>query len=136
MVAGLDQVEVGLVRRVEGGDLRVGDVDLGLDFLVDQLVSGQRAANIALQIVQRHVALLELVVELLLRVWRLDLRELRVHVFIAGGKVELGGALLQDFIRNHLVQDLESPDIGFFGREFLRRVAQPGLVIPVQVGAH
>ena len=62
----LDQVELRLVRRIVAADLRVGDVDLGLDLLVQQLGLGQRAAQVALQIVEGDVARLELLVELLL----------------------------------------------------------------------
>ena len=83
---------------IVGGDFGVGDVDSGLDLLVDELVLGEGAANVALEIVEGHVALLELVVELLLRVGRLELGDLGVDVFIGGGKVELGGALLQDLV--------------------------------------
>ncbi len=68
MVLRLDEIELGLVRGVVAGDFGVGDVDLGLDLLVDQLVLGERAADVALEVVEGDVALLELIVELFLRV--------------------------------------------------------------------
>ena len=87
LVAWLNEVEVCLVGGEVSGDFGVGDVDLGLDFFVDQLVLGEGAANVALEIVKGHIALLELIVELLLRVWRLELGDLGVNILIGGGKV-------------------------------------------------
>ena len=71
--------------------------------LLSSLVAGQLAANFALEIVERDVARLELLVELLLRVGRLHFGQLGVHIFVGGGEVQLGGALLQDFVFDHLV---------------------------------
>ena len=83
--------------------------------LLISLVWVNCAANVALQVVQRHVALLEQVVELILGIGRLDLGELRVHVFVAGGQVQLGGALLQNLVLDHLVQNIQPPNVGLLG---------------------
>ena len=55
MILRLDQVELGLVGVVVVGDLGVGDVDLRLDLLVQQLGLGQPAADLALQVVEGQV---------------------------------------------------------------------------------
>ena len=135
VVLGLDQVELRLVRRIVGVDLRVGDVDLRLDLLVQQLGLGQRAAQFALQVVEGEVARLELLVELLLRVGRLHLRQLGVHVLVAGGQVELGGALPENLVLDHLAQDIEADNVGLLGGGLLGIVAQVGLVILLQLRA-
>ena len=136
VVLGLDEIELSLVGVVVAGDLRVCDVDFGLDLFVDELCLGQRAADVALEIVESDVALLELVVEFVLGVGGLDLGELGVDVFIAGGEVELGGALLEDFVVDHLMEDGEPADVGFLRGEFLGGVSEAGLVVAVQLGAH
>ena len=99
----LNQVEFGLVRSVERRNLRIGDIDLRLDLFVDELGLGQLPANVALQVVHRHVALLEQVVELILGVRSFDLGELGVHIFIARGQVQLGGLLLLNLRQDHLL---------------------------------
>ena len=72
--------------------------------------------------------------KLILRVGSLHLGQLGVHVFVAGGQVQLGGALLQNLVLDHLVQDVQPPDVGLLRRRFLRVVSQAALVIALQIG--
>src|SRR6185437_10323195 len=78
-------------------------------------------------------ALLEPAIEIILRVRGLELSQLGVHVFIAGRQVELGRALLDDFVGDHAMQEIEAANICFFSRWLLRTIAEIGLVHTVQV---
>ncbi len=131
----LDQVEFRLVRLVKVLNLLIGDIDLRLNLFIQELGLGQIPPNVALQVVQRHVALLEQVVELILGVRSFDLGELRVHVFIAGGQVQLGRLLLLNLGEDHLLQDIEPQDVRFLVRRLLGVVTQLDLVIPLQFRA-
>ncbi len=55
-------------------------------------------------------------IELFLRVARLYLGELGVHIFVGGGEVELGGALLQDLVIDHLMKNVQPRYVGLLRR--------------------
>ena len=75
MVLGLDQIEFRFVRAVVAADVGISDIDLRFDLFVQQLFFRQRPPQIALQIVQRNIALLQLLVPLFLGVGRFDFGE-------------------------------------------------------------
>ena len=79
-------------------------------FLVEQLLDAQIAAELGLQILDRHLALVELLLEFFLRVGRFQLGELRVHVGIRGHQAPLLGALQHDFVVDQRAQDLQALD--------------------------
>ena len=110
MNLGLGQIEVGLVGVVEVGDVLVGNADAGSGFLVEQLLDAEIAAELRLQILDRHLALVELLLKLFLRVGRFELGELRVHVRIGGHQAPLLGALQHDFVIDERAQDLQALD--------------------------
>ena len=124
------------MSRVECGDFAVGDIHPRLDLFVDQLVFGKRAANVALEVIQTHLALLKLFVEFFLRVGRFEFSDLGVDVLVACGEVELGGALLQNLLCDHLVEDGEAADVGFLGRGLLGSASEADLVVAVHLRAH
>ena len=85
------------------------------------LIDGDRAAQVALEVVQGDLALLEPLVEFLLRVRRLDLVQLLVDFFVGGQQAELFGALHQDFVVDQLLQDTELEAGGLLVAGLLRR---------------
>ena len=135
MILRLDQVELRLVLSIGAGNLRVGDADLRLDLLVQQLGLGERAAQVALEVVEGNVARLELLVKLFLGPGRLHLRQLGVDVLVAGGQFELAGALPENLVLDHLAQDVEADNIGLLGGGLLGIVAKIGLVNLLHIGA-
>ncbi len=137
MVLRLDQVELVLVLVVVVADIGVRYRDLGVDLLVQQLVDGERAAQVALDIVQGVVRCLQLRGELLLGVGRLHLRHFGVDVFGGRGEVHLGGALLDDLLLDQLLHHIEAERVGLLRRGLLAvGLAQLRGVHTVHVGAH
>ncbi len=65
MILRLDQVEFRFVGVVVVRNVLVGDVDLGGDFLVQDLVHGEGAAQIALEVVDRDLLLFQAGIKLL-----------------------------------------------------------------------
>ena len=129
LVTGLDKVEVSFVGLVVAVDVAVGDIDFGLDLLVEQLVLRQGVTDFALEVVEGDAALLELLVELLLGVRRLHLSELCVDVLVSRSQVELCGALLDDLVINQIAQNTETYNIRLLGARLLGVVAEIGFVI-------
>ena len=111
MIFGLHHIEERLVRVVVLGDIRVRDVDLGEDLPVHQLFVGEAAADLALEIVERHVLCFELTVELLLGEGSLDLGELGFHLLVRSDEIELGCALLLDVVVDELAEDVQMSDL-------------------------
>ncbi len=108
VVLGFDQVELGLVFVVIIAHVLVGDIDARGDFLVQHLVAGEGAAQVALEVVERDFLVLQALVEFLGGVGGLDFVELAIHFFVGGQQTELFGALHQDFSFNQLVEDAEA----------------------------
>ncbi len=125
-----------LVGEVVVRHVGVGDRDAGVDLLVQQLVDGQRTAQVALQVVQRTPGGGQARLELLLCVRGLHLGQLAVHVGIGRGQVLLGGALLHDLFHDQLVQDVQLQRVFLVGGRglLLRIVGQLRSVDLVHVG--
>ena len=70
------------------------------------------------------VALLELLVEFFLSERGLHLGQLGIDVFVAGGEIELGCALLQDLVIDHLMQNVEADDVCLLVAGLLRVFAK------------
>src|ERR1700691_455455 len=105
--ARLRQIEAGLVGMVEGGDIRVGTDDVRGDVLVDELLNAQLAAYLGFQIVQRHLVVAKLLLELLLGPGSLQLGELSFDVRIARQQALLFGALQHDLAIDQAAQYLQ-----------------------------
>ncbi len=129
VVLRLDEVEFRFVRVVVAGDIGVGNVDLRRDFLVRYLFDGDGAAQIALEVVERDLALLHALVELFLSVRRLDLVELLLHFLVGGEQTELFGALHEHLVVDELLEDVEAQAGCLFFGGLLRRAG--GLVVEV-----
>ena len=132
----LDEVELSLVGQVITADVRVGDVDFRFDLFVEQLFLGQRSKQVAFQIIERDVALFKLLVKLLLRVGRLHFGQLGIHIFIGSCEIQLGGALLKDFVFDQLVKDIQPYDAGLLAARILGILTQAGFVVFLDIGAH
>ena len=103
----LGEVEAGLVGVIEVGHVGVGDVDVRGDFLVDQLVDGEIAPDLGPQIVQRHVAVGELLFEFLLGIGRLHLVEFGVDVGVHRRQAQLFRPLQHDFVGDQAAQQVQ-----------------------------
>ena len=115
VVLGLDVVEFGFVLGEVGGDVGVGNVDFAVDFLVEELVGGEGAAEVALDVVDGGVAVGEACLELVFGVGRLHFGEFGVDLFGGGGEVHFGGALLDDFIEDELLEERQLERGGLLG---------------------
>jgi len=65
-----------------------------------------------LQVIERHVLRLQLAVELLLSEGSLDFGELGIDLLVGCDEIELGGALLLDFIVDEMAEYLQARDLG------------------------
>ncbi len=138
MILRLSQVEFGLVLVVVVRYVGVRHGDLRVDLFVQQLADGQISPQRMLQIVDRLVARLQTLLELLLGVRSLHLGELRIHLFIGRRQIHLGGALLHNLLVNQRAQHVQSQRIGLFLRKLLllRRVAKLRLISLIQIRPH
>jgi hypothetical protein len=105
VILGFDQVELGLVIVVVIAHVLVGDVDARGNFFVQDFVAGERAAQVALEVVERDFLVLQALVEFFGGVGGLDFVELAIDFFVGGQQTELFGALHQDFGLDQLVQN-------------------------------
>jgi len=85
-----------------------------------------RTADVALEIVQSHVALLELVIELLLCIGRVEISDLGVHILIGAARLSLAARCCR-ISSWYLVEDGEAPDVCFLRRWLLS--ASPRLAL-------
>ena len=65
MVLRFDQVELGFVLVVVAGNVLVGDIDARGDFLVQHLVAGKRAPQVALEVIEGYLLVLKTFVKFL-----------------------------------------------------------------------
>jgi hypothetical protein len=114
--ARLGQIEAGLVGLVECGDIGVGDDDVRSDVLVDELLNAQLAADLGLEIVQRHLVVAKLLLELLFGPGRLQLGQLRFDVGVAGQQALLFGALQHDLAVDQAAQHFQFLRHGLLAR--------------------
>ncbi len=95
---------------------------------------GDGAADVALEIFERDLFLLQPLIELLLRVRRLDLVELAVHFFFRGQQAELFRAAHHHFVIDQLAQNVEAENRGLFPGGRLLRAGHLIVVVLVDVG--
>jgi len=107
MHALLGEVETRLVGAVELGDVGVGDDDVGCDVLVDELLNAELAADLGFQIVQGHLVIAQLLLELLLGPGSFQLGQLGFHIRIAGQQTLLFGTLEHYFAIDEATQNFE-----------------------------
>ena len=91
---------------VVAGDVLVGDVDFGRDFLVQDLIDSDGAADIALEIRESDLLVLQPLIELLLGEGRFVLVKLAVNLFVSGEQTQLFRAAHEDLVIDHLVQNI------------------------------
>src|ERR1017187_4717556 len=96
MNGGFGRVENRLVGIVKGGHVGIGDGNVGSNLVVEQLVDGEVAAELGVEVVHGHVALGQLLVELVLGIGRPAFVDLGFDVGIGGGDTELFGLLPHD----------------------------------------
>ena len=60
------------------------------------------------EIVERELAFTQALCEFTGAIWRLDLIEFAVNLFVSREQAELGGAMHQDFILNQLAQNAQA----------------------------
>ena len=103
----LGEVEAGLVGVIEIGDVGVGDGDVRGDLFGDQLIDGELLADFGLQIVERHVAVGELLVELLFGVGRFHLVELGVDIGIDGLQAQFLRLQQHDLVGDQAAEEFQ-----------------------------
>ena len=135
MIDGFNQVELGFVLVVVIADISVGNVDLGVDLLVIDLVNGQAAPYFALQFIQGQVLLFELALKLLFGAGGLEFIDLAFHFFIGSKQAQLLGALQDDLFADHRLHNaqLQAFSLGALG--LVCRSGELLLVIAVKVRA-
>ncbi len=108
VVLRLDQIEFALVGVVVIADVLVGDVDLGSDFLVEDLLDSEGATEVAAEVVEGDLLVLELLIELFLGVRGLDLVHFAIDFLVGGEKAEFLGASHEDFVVDEFAEDAEA----------------------------
>ena len=136
MVARLDQVKVRLVGVVVVGDVGVGNVDLRVDFFIEELLFGAAPADLFLQVVERQVLAFESLLKLLLGVRGLHLGQLGLYLIVGRRKVELGRALVHDLLIDLLANDIQTNVVSLVFGRLLFGFSQIRLVQPLHVGPH
>ena len=103
--------------------------------LLKSFSSVLRHADLAFHLVESQVLVGQNFVELFLRVWRLDLIDPAVDLFVTGGQVELGGALYHDLLIDEVADHVQPDDVRLFLRRLLVRFAQCVLVSRLHIRA-
>ncbi len=107
VVSRLNQIELGAMGIVVIRDVLLGHIDFGSDLLVQDFFGGERAPDVALEVVERELTFLQALIELLRRVRRLDFGQLAINLFIRRQQAKLLGAMHQDFVFDEFAQNAE-----------------------------
>ncbi len=85
----------------------VGDGDAGVDLLIEELLLGEAAADVALELVEGEIVGLEFGLELILGIGSLGFGDLGVNLGIGSGQAFFSGALIDFGFEDEVVQDVE-----------------------------
>ena len=101
------QIEVCLVGVEVILDVLIGDVDQAADFFVEQFFDRKLAADLALEVIDGHLAGGQLLLKVFLGIGRLHLVDLGVDVGVGGEETELLGLLEHDFVVDEDAQEFQ-----------------------------
>src|SRR6185437_4105087 len=108
MVTRLNQIEFRPVPVVIVGNVLVGNIDLGSDLFVDDLLGGQRPANFAPDVIQRKFALLQSLIELLVGIRRSNFFQSAVYFLVGGQQPQFAGTMHQDLVFDQVFQNAQA----------------------------
>src|SRR5205814_10297513 len=99
------------------------------DLFVQDLVNGEIAPHIASKIVQRHVAVLQLLIELLFGIRSLKLVQLAVNFIVGSEQTKLFCTLHHDLLIDQLFQDIQPKALRLFADWLLPGIGRLVLVV-------